>query len=94
MRQASTPERVCEVIEGMIGCDPVTPSDLKRSDLLETLKLDSLDLIELTMALEEEFNVSIPDDEADKYLPSDIGKTKPLSDLVKFIDARIEEKAI
>jgi acyl carrier protein len=34
----------------------------------EDLKADSLDLVELIMALEEEFGIDIPDEEAEKIL--------------------------
>ena len=34
----------------------------------EDLDLDSLDAVEVVMAIEEEFNIEIPDSEADKIL--------------------------
>ncbi len=34
----------------------------------EDLDLDSLDAVEIVMAIEEEFNIEIPDSEADKIL--------------------------
>ena len=34
----------------------------------EDLDLDSLDSVEVVMAIEEEFNIEIPDSEADKIL--------------------------
>ena len=48
------------------------------SDLTEDLQADSLDAVELAMALEEEFGVAIPDD----VLPT----MKTVSDLVEYID--------
>lgn len=40
------------------------PEEIHLNDvLLDDLGMDSLDCIELTMALEEEFNLEIPDDE-------------------------------
>ncbi len=48
-----------------------------ESNLLEDLSADSLDLAEMMMALEEEFDIEIPDDEAEKI--------KTVSDVVKFI---------
>tara|TARA_B100000963_G_scaffold346843_1_gene352522 strand:- start:2384 stop:2617 length:234 start_codon:yes stop_codon:yes gene_type:complete len=37
-----------------------------ESSFVEDLGADSLDTVELVMAFEEEFNVEIPDDEAEK----------------------------
>lgn len=45
----------------------------------EDLDLDSLDAVEVVMAIEEEFNIEIPDSEADKILS--------IPDAVAFISA-------
>lgn len=45
----------------------------------DDLKADSLDLVELIMALEEEFGVDIPDDEAEKILT--------VADALNYVDA-------
>lgn len=43
------------------------PEEIHLSDaLLDDLGMDSLDCVELTMGLEEEFNIEIPDDEANQ----------------------------
>lgn len=84
----TTTSTLCEIIEGHLGCDPVKPVDLADVDFIETLDLDSLDHVELLMAFEEEFGVSISDDEADQFLPSATGATKPLSEMVALIDAK------
>ena len=57
-------ERVKSVIVSQMGVDPamVKPS----SSFVNDLGADSLDSVELVMALEEEFNLSIPDEEAEK----------------------------
>lgn len=47
---------------------------------VEDLNADSLDLVELIMALEEEFNEEIPDEEAEKL--------KTVGDAIKFIEAK------
>ncbi|KAH6826166.1 mitochondrial acyl carrier protein 1 [Perilla frutescens var. hirtella] len=57
-------DRVLEVIKSFPKVDPskVTPDVHFQKDL----GLDSLDSVEIVMALEEEFKLEIPDKEADK----------------------------
>lgn len=49
------------------------------SKFVEDLGADSLDVVELVMALEEKFEVEIPDEEAEKIAT--------VEDVVKFIEA-------
>ena len=45
----------------------VSPDEVKEeSKFVEDLGADSLDVVELVMALEEKFDIEIPDDEAEK----------------------------
>ena len=46
-------------------------------DIITGLELDVLDLIELTMALEEEFEIQIPDEDAENW--------NTVSDIVKYV---------
>jgi acyl carrier protein len=57
-------ERVREIIMEQlgVGADQVTPD----ARFIDDLGADSLDTVELVMALEEEFNIEIPDEEAEK----------------------------
>lgn len=48
------------------------------SDIIVDLKADSLDMFYLVMSLEEEFNISLSDEDA--------AKLKKVSDVVAFID--------
>ncbi|GAA5252093.1 acyl carrier protein [Candidatus Rickettsia kedanie] len=50
------------------------------SRLIEDLKADSLDTVELMMAIEVEYGIDIPDDEATKI--------KTVSDVIKYIKER------
>ena len=61
---ASTMERVTDSIVDLLGVDPekVTPDARFREDL----EADSLDLVELIMAFEEEFGGEISDEDAQK----------------------------
>ncbi|OGC80235.1 MAG: acyl carrier protein [candidate division Zixibacteria bacterium RBG_16_43_9] len=61
---ASVDEKVKEIIVEQLGVDPaqVTP----EASFVNDLGADSLDTVELVMALEEEFNLEIPDEDAEK----------------------------
>ncbi|MDH4222894.1 MAG: acyl carrier protein [candidate division Zixibacteria bacterium] len=61
---ASIEEKVKEIIVEQLSVDPakVTPD----ASFVNDLGADSLDTVELVMALEEEFNLEIPDEEAEK----------------------------
>jgi acyl carrier protein len=61
---ASIEEKIKEIIVEQLGVDPaqVTP----EASFINDLGADSLDTVELVMALEEEFNLEIPDEEAEK----------------------------
>ena len=61
---ATIEERVKKVIIERLG---VTEDQLvNAASFVDDLGADSLDTVELVMALEEEFNTQIPDDDADK----------------------------
>ena len=44
----------------------VEPADLTDTTSFDDLNADSLDVVELIMALEEEFDIEIPDEDAEK----------------------------
>jgi acyl carrier protein len=56
--------RIVEIIANQLGIeeDDVTA----EASVIDDLGADSLDVVELVMALEEEFNLEIPDEEAEK----------------------------
>jgi acyl carrier protein len=59
-------ERVKEIIVEQLG---VSPEQVKpEGRFIDDLGADSLDTVELIMALEEEFNVEIPDEDAEKMI--------------------------
>jgi acyl carrier protein len=60
----SVEERVRRVVGEQLGIDE---SNIKpESHFVDDLGADSLDTVELVMALEEEFSVEIPDEDAEK----------------------------
>lgn len=60
----SIEERVKKIIVDQLGAQA---EDVKpEASFIEDLGADSLDTVELVMALEEEFDIEIPDEEAEK----------------------------
>lgn len=76
---ASVLERVRAIIVDKLGVEAkeVTPEASFANDL----GADSLDTVELIMELEKEFNITIPDQDAQKI--STVG------DVIKYLEARI-----
>jgi acyl carrier protein len=61
---ATVAERVIEIVAEQLGVnkDQITP----ETSFVNDLGADSLDTVELVMELEEEFDINIPDDAAEK----------------------------
>ena len=68
-------ERIKEIISEQLGvsADSITMD----TSFTDDLGADSLDLVELVMAIEEEFDIEVPDD--------DIENIKTVSDAVSFL---------
>ncbi|MGC6466391.1 MAG: acyl carrier protein [Akkermansiaceae bacterium] len=59
-------EKVTEIIVDQLG---VSADQVKlESKMIEDLGADSLDAVELVMAVEEEFGIEVPDEEAEKLV--------------------------
>ncbi|HEY8321380.1 MAG TPA: acyl carrier protein [Candidatus Baltobacteraceae bacterium] len=73
---ATTFDRVKKIIVEQLGVDEaeVTP----EASITDDLGADSLDQVELVMAFETEFNIDIPDEEAEKI--------KTVGDAVKRVE--------
>ena len=82
MAEKSIEEKVKDIIVEQLGVNPeqVTP----QAKFIEDLGADSLDTVELVMAFEEEFNVEVPDEEAEKL--------QTVGDVVKYIEDKGENK--
>jgi acyl carrier protein len=68
-------EKVQEKVVEQLGVE--AEEVLMESSFIDDLGADSLDIVELLMALEEEFDIEIPDEEAEKL--SSVG------DVVEYI---------
>jgi acyl carrier protein len=76
MAEQTVEQRVKNIIVEQLGVKPeqVTP----EAKFIEDLGADSLDTVELVMALEEEFGSEIPDEQAEKL--------QSVGDVIKFIE--------
>ena len=76
MADKTIEQRIKDIIVEQLGvnADQVTP----EAKFIEDLGADSLDTVELVMALEEEFGLEIPDDEAEKL--------QSVGDVIKHVE--------
>jgi acyl carrier protein len=61
---SATEDRVAEIIVEQLG---ITRGEIvPEASFIDDLGADSLDIVELVMAMEETFDIEIPDDDAEK----------------------------
>lgn len=74
-------EKIREIISDKLSIneDEITMD----SAFLEDLNADSLDIVELIMALEDELDMEIPDEDAENFVT--------VGDVVKFVKSHVEE---
>ncbi|MBI4971350.1 MAG: acyl carrier protein [Candidatus Omnitrophica bacterium] len=75
-------DKITEIIVEQLGVKPeeVTP----EASFVDDLGADSLDTVELVMALEEEFGIEIPDEDAEKI--------QTVGDAIKYIEEKAKNK--
>ncbi len=76
----STFEKVRDIVVEQLGVE--ADEVAIESTFIDDLGADSLDIVELIMAFEEEFNIEIPDEAAEKI--------KTVQDVVTYIDQNKE----
>lgn len=78
---SSIQEKVMKIVVEQLGVDPdqVTPS----ASFVEDLGADSLDIVEMVMAFETEFNIEIPDEDAEQITN--------VQEAVSYLEQRLEQ---
>lgn len=75
-------EKVKSVIAEQLGVKPEEVTD--KAKFVDDLGADSLDTVELVMALEEEYGIEIPDEDAEKLTT--------VGDAIKYIEEKLASK--
>ena len=76
-------ERIFAIVGEQLGVEKETL--VPEANLLDDLGADSLDVVELVMAIEEEFGIEVPDADAENI--------RTLGDITSYIEARVETAA-
>ncbi len=76
-------QKVNTIIGERLGVDG--KSLVPEANLLDDLGADSLDVVELVMALEEEFGIEVPDE--------DVEGIRTIGDIVAYVGSRVEASA-
>lgn len=84
MSQTETFEKVKEIVAEQLSIEDAETIK-PESDFANDLQADSLDTVELVMALEEEFEIEIPDEAAEKI--------KTVQDAVDYINKQVAASA-
>lgn len=70
-------EKVKDIIAEQLGLEDSSVIAMETS-LMKDLEADSLDAVEIIMAIEDEFDIEIPDEDAEKFLN--------IGDIVKYVE--------
>lgn len=74
-------EKVRDIIAEQLDVEEVEGITMETS-LMKDLEADSLDAVEIMMALEDEFEITIPDEDAENF--------KNIGDIVKYVESKTE----
>ena len=72
-------DKITEIIVEQLGVKP--EEVISEASFVDDLGADSLDTVELVMALEEEFGIEIPDEDAEKI--------QTVGDAIRYIEEKV-----
>ncbi|SES66735.1 acyl carrier protein [Natronincola peptidivorans] len=73
-------EKIVKIVVEQLGVED-EKTVTKETSLINDLEADSLDAVEIIMAIEDEFGVEIPDDEAEHF--------KNIGDIVAYVEKNL-----
>ena len=76
---ADNSEKVKDIIEKELGVEREKLTN--EASFMQDLRADSLDIVELVMEFEKEFNIDIPDEDAEKM--------RTVGDAVAYLNAKV-----
>ncbi len=79
---AATEQKVRDIIVEQLGVDPEQVTH--EASFVDDLGADSLDTVELVMAFEEEFDLEIPDEDAEKITT--------VGEAIEYIERNLEKE--
>jgi acyl carrier protein len=74
-------ETIKDIIVKIVHCDREV---LTPTATFQDMKADSLDMVQVLVAIEDEFDIEIPDEDAQKF--------QNFSDFIAYVEARVAEK--
>jgi len=77
----SIEESLKDIVVRIVHCDEET---LTPTSTWQDIKADSLDMVQVLVAVEDTFDIEVPDE--------DLGEFQNLGDFVKYIETRLAEK--
>ena len=75
-------DTIKDIVVKIVHCDREV---LNPESTFQDMKADSLDMVQVLVALEDEFGIEIPDEDAQKF--------KNFGDFVNYVEARVAEKS-
>ncbi len=78
---SATEETVKDIIVKIVHCDREV---LTPTATFQDMKADSLDMVQVLVALEDEFDIEIPDEDAQKF--------QNFGDFIAYVEAKVAEK--
>jgi len=78
----SVEEEIKEIVAGIVHVDKSVLT--REGSLRKDIKADSLDIVQALVAVEDKFDIEIPDEEAQKF--------QNFGDLVDYVERRVAEK--
>ncbi len=77
----ATEDKIKEIIVEQLGVSP--EEVVTEASFIDDLGADSLDIVELVMAIEEEWGLEIPDDDAEKI--------QTIQDAINYVEERTKD---